>query len=201
MENQIHFWSEEEKEYLSKITQGKHYKEIVELMNNKFEYNFTLGQIKSAITRFGLNTGFTGRYEKGHIPANKGKKGISKPNKTSFQKGHIPSNYRPVGSERVNKKGYVEIKVEDPRTWKLKHRFLYEKYHDVKLNRHELIIFADKNNRNFKKENLVKINERQLLILNKEKLIKNDAELTKAGINIAKVIEKINELKNGESKK
>ena len=37
------------------------------------------------------------------------------------------------------------------------HRYLYEMYHDVKLNDNDMIIFLDGNKKNFKKDNLYKI--------------------------------------------
>ena len=117
----IHIWSTDEKEYLIKITHGKSYRDILGLMNNKFEYQFSLNQIKSAISRYNLNTGRTGRFEKGRIPANKGTKGLTGANKTSFKKGNTPLNHKPVGSERVSVDGYTEIKVSEPNKWRLKH--------------------------------------------------------------------------------
>lgn len=86
----LHKWSKEEKEYLGEITPGRHYKEIVELMNKKFEYKFELQQILGAIKRYGYNTGFNGRFQKGHKTWNKGTKGLTGPNKTSFKKGNEP---------------------------------------------------------------------------------------------------------------
>lgn len=125
----FHIWSSEEKDYLREITPGRHYKEIVELMNAKFEYEFNLGQIKGAIARYKLNTGFTGYFPKGNIPFNKGTKGIMKANKTSYKKGNIPQTYKPVGTERITKDGYIEIKVKDPNVWKLKQRLIYEEHY------------------------------------------------------------------------
>lgn len=92
MSEKPHKWSEEEKKYLGEITPGKHRKEILDLMNEKFEYNFNLAQIKSAIKRFGYNTGFNGQFKKGHKTWNKGTKGLTGINKTSFKKGHKPWN-------------------------------------------------------------------------------------------------------------
>ena len=65
MQRQIHKWTDEEKAYLKSITPGNHHKEILELMNDKFEYNFSLRQISAAIKRYNLTTGFTGRFNKG----------------------------------------------------------------------------------------------------------------------------------------
>ena len=189
-----HIWSDEEKIYLKEITSGRHYKEIQKLMNKKFDYQFSIGQIKSAIERYKLNTGFTGRFEKGRVPFNKGTKGMTKANKTSFKKGQVPKNKRPVGSERVNVDGYAEIKVAEPKKWRLKHRVLYEKYHDIKLNRNDVVIFADGDRTNMSKENLSLITRQELLKLNKMNLIKSDRELTKTGINVAKLIIKIEDL-------
>lgn len=189
-----HQWTTEEIQYLKEITPGRHYKEIFELMNKKFEYNFSYSQVTAAIKRYGLKTGFTGRFEKGHISFNKGVKGFMGANKTSFKKGNIPKNKKPVGSERVDVDGYTMIKVAEPNVWKLKHRVLYEKHHNVKLNSKDKVIFADGDKTNFDIENLILLNNNQLLIMNKNKLIKDNAELTKVGVNIAKVIEKVNEL-------
>ena len=195
-ENRVkHRWTKEEKEYLSEITPGRHYKEILEMMNDKFEYQFTFRQVKSAIIRFNLKTGFNGRFEKGHVPAIKGTKGIMKPNKTSFKKGHVHWNKKPIGSERVSVDGYTEIKVADPDKWRLKHRVMYEKYHNVVLNPKQLVIFADGDKSNMSKENLLLVDNNQLLILNQNGLINENRELTKTGLNIANIIIKLNELK------
>ena len=129
----VHIWSNEEKEYLAEITPGKHYKEIQELMKNKFNLEFTMNQIKGAIWRYKLNTGFTGRFQKGDIPFNKGKsqkdymsaESIEKTKKTRFKKGQSPINWRPVGSERITKDGYTEIKIAEPNVWELKHKVLF----------------------------------------------------------------------------
>ena len=191
----LHKWSDEEKEYLSEITPGRHYKEIHKMMNDKFEYQFTYKQVTAAIKRYNLKTGFKGRFEKGHIPANKGTKGTMKANKTSFQKGHTPKNHKDVGSERVSVDGYTEIKVAEPNKWRLKHRVMYEKYHNVKLDPKQLVIFADRDKRNLTKENLLLVDNKQLLTLNQHKLINENAELTKVGVNVANIISKLKDLK------
>ena len=65
--------------------------------------------------------------------------------RTMFKKGNKPLNHREVGSERINVDGYVEIKVAEPATWKLKQRVVYEEYHKVKLTSNDTIIFLDSN--------------------------------------------------------
>lgn len=192
---EMHIWSDEEKTYLREITKGRHHIEILEAMNSKFDYQFSLSQIKAAIKRYGLNTGFTGRFEKGVIPYNLGTKGLTGARKTSFKKGHIPNNHREVGSERVNIYGYVEIKVAEPKTWRLKHQVVWESVNGP-IPKGCVVIFADKNKFNFDIDNLLLITKRQLLTLNQNKLIKDDKELTKTGVIIADLIIKVNDITN-----
>lgn len=192
----FHIWTNEEKEYLKEITPGHHYKEIHKLFNEKFNLNLTIGQIKAAIGRYKLNTGFNGQFQKGNIPTNKGTKGLTGSNKTSFKKGHKPSNLRPVGSERITKDGYTEIKVEEPNKWRLKHQVIWEKCKG-KIPKGHTIIFGDGNKQNLDINNLILVTRKQLLILNRNRLIKNDIELTKVAINVVKVQEKIDERKRG----
>lgn len=194
-----HRWTEEEKEYLKVITKGRHYKEIVELMNNKFEYNFTEKQIKSAIGNYKLNTGLTGQFNSGDIPYNKGKKGLTSANKTSFKEGQKPVNYRPVGSERINVDGYIEVKVRDPNKWSLKHKVIWEKDKGAMPKGHA-IIFGDGNRENLDVNNLILVSRQQLLILNRKKLITNDANLTRTGVIIADIYQKISKRSKGALK-
>ena len=118
--------------------------------------------------------------------------------KTSFKKGHKPWNKKEVGSERTDVEGYILVKVDEPSVWKLKHRIMYEKYHNVKLTQDDVIIFADQNKSNLEKDNLILITKNQLLKMNQDKLIFNDKELTKTGVNIAKLIIKTKEKMEGK---
>ena len=186
--NPPHKWTNEEKEYLKQICFDKSYKEIALLMSNKFNYEFKTTQIQSAIKRYGLTTGRTGYFKKGSDPWNKGTKGLTGPNKTSFKKGRIPQNHKPIGSERIeNRDGYIKIKIGEPDKWELKHKFIYEKYYG-EVKEDEVIMFLDGNKTNFNIENLYKVSRHQLLLLNKNKLIYENAELTKLGIEVTSLI-------------
>lgn len=195
----VHIWSEEEKEYLKQITPGHHHKEIQELMNKRFGLKLTPNQIKGAISRYKLSTGFTGQFKKGHVPANKGMKGVCPEGskKTWFKKGNIPANHKPVGSERVNVDGYTEVKVKEPNNWHLKQRVVWEKANGP-IPKGCAIVFGDSDKRNFDINNLLLVSRKQLLFLNNNKLIKDDVELTKTGIIIADIHSKISERKQKE---
>ena len=196
----FHKWTEEEKEYLKEMVVGRTYREIQELLNTKFEYQFNIEQIQGAITRYKLTTGLTGQFKEGLIPWNKGKKGYMGANRTSFKKGSIPPNLKKVGHERIDADGYVYIKTKEHERFKLKHRVIYEKYHNLKLNKEDVVIFADGNKRNFDINNLLLVTKQQLIELNRNKLIKEDADLTKVGINIVDLLIKTEEVRKKNKK-
>ena len=197
---EVHKWSDSEKIYLEQICSGKTYKEISILMTDKFAYNFSVQQIKSAMTRYNFRTGTTGRFKKGIVSWNKGSKGYMKPNKTSFQKGRIPHNHKPIGSERTDSKdGYTMIKTGEPSKWELKHKFLYEKHYG-KIEKDSVVIFLDGNKNNFDINNLKCISRKQLLVMNRNDLIKENAELTSIGIDVANLIIKAREVKRSTKK-
>ena len=184
-----HKWTAEEKEYLASIVKGSTYKEITKQMNDKFEYDFSEEQIKGMMYRNKLTTGTGGYFKKGSTPWNKGLKGYMGANKTSFKKGTIPPNQVPIGTESIAKGGYIKVKVGEPNKWKLKQRYIYEQYYG-EIPKDCNVIFADKNIRNFDINNLILVSKAEMLILNNNKLIFEDKELTKVGVNIAKVIDK-----------
>lgn len=199
-----HKYTPEEKAYLYEIIPGHSYKEIQYLFYKKFKINLTTGQVKGVVGRSGVNTGRTGRFEKGKVSWNKGlkqeeymsKEAIERSKKTRFKKGIIPGNKRELGSDRLNVDGYWEIKVAEPNKWMLKQRFIWELYTGEKLTTKDNILFLDHNKNNIDITNLVKITNAQLALMNGRGLIKNDADLTLAGVNIARLIEKIREVEN-----
>lgn len=194
------YWSKEEKEYIRTIVAGRSYKEITELMNKEFGNKFIEKQIKNAINRYKLNTGRTGRFEKGSIPYNKGKKGLSRANKTSFKKGILPKNHKPVGSERITIDGYVMIKVKEPGVWRLKHRVLWENEYGSIPKGYNLI-FADGNKLNVKISNLILTSRREMLEMNREKFISSDPEVTRTGKLIVQLKIKISDLNKKGNRK
>jgi len=192
----VHIWSAEEKEYLKEITTGHHHKEIQELINKKFNLEFTQEQIKAAIGRYKLNTGFTGQFGKQHVPANKGMAGVwaKESEKTWFKKGRESLNRREVGSERVTVDGYTEVKTLEPNKWRLKQQLVWEKLNG-KIKKGYVLVFGDGDKSNFDINNLILVSRLQLLILNRKNLIQKDADLTRTGVIIADLYQKISKRK------
>lgn len=145
---------------------------------------------------------------KGKLPSIKVKSGVNICQKrdkkvqegsrrTTFKKGNVPANRRPIGSERIDKNGYILIKIQDGhknKNWIRKHRYLYEQAYGEIPTGHK-VIFADGNNRNFDLNNLVLISDAEGLIMNRNKLFKKDKDLTKAGVTVAKILDKVNKRK------
>ena len=182
-----HKYTQDEIEFFKKFVSGHSYKEIQAAFIEKFGWEITISQIKSSVARYKLNTGRTGRFEKGSKPWNKGMKGTFKGSEKGwFKKGNIPKNRRPVGSERINVDGYIEIKVAEPNKWKLKHRCIWEQQYG-KLKETDIITFLDGNKLNLDIKNLVCISRNEHLRLNRDMLRSDDADITKAGISIVKL--------------
>lgn len=193
-----HIWTEEELEFLREVYPYYPNKEIIKMIKEKFGIEVTDKQLGNARKNNDLpkkTIPNSGCYRKGDVPWNKGK-GMSdeireKVKGTWFKKGQIPKNHKPVGSTRIDTDGYKLIKIAEPNKWVLYHRHLYERAHGENLKKNEAIIFADGNKLNFDIDNLVKVSRANLLYLNNKKLIFDDPELTKTGVNVSKVAEKI----------
>lgn len=100
--------------------------ELTELFNAKFDMQLGKGTLAALCKRKGWKSNLNARYPKGAVPWNKDKKGYMGANATSFKKGQTPKNHRPVGSERITKDGYIQVKIAEPRTWRLKHIVVWE---------------------------------------------------------------------------
>lgn len=181
-------YSDEIRAFIKNNYKGNGPTVMTELVNKTFGTDYTKSQIRSYYKNHKLNSGVTGRFEKGHIPANKGRKGYCHPAsvKTQFKKGHIPANHRSIGSERKDKDGYIYVKVAEPRTWKLKHRLLWEE-NNGPVPKGYVVIFKDGNKENITLENLALISRAESAELSSKSLWSNNSELTEAGINVTRI--------------
>lgn len=196
-------YTQEQLDYLKKLSEeGLFNSEITKRFNERFGTNKTESAIQNIRAIYGMKTSARYYWEKGHIPWNKGKKGISYEGMkaTQFKKGHKPHNWVPVGSERITPDGYVQIKVQEGKkqhNWKGKHILIWEAANGP-IPKGHVIIFGDGNKRNFNLDNLLLVSRKQLVRLNQKNLIANDAELTKTGIIIADIYNKIGERKGAK---
>ncbi|MBR3974378.1 MAG: HNH endonuclease [Clostridia bacterium] len=173
---------------------GTGHQKMAELVNEKFGTVYTKEQIKSFYHNRHLNSGLTGRFEKGHIPANKGTHPptVGRMSETQFKKGHLPHNTKPIGYERISKDGYIEVKVKMRPSgpdcndnFVSKHRLVWEQTYGP-IPEGQKIMFLDGDKLNCDITNLTLVSEEELLEVNRQKLICKNADLTQTGLLIAK---------------
>jgi hypothetical protein len=182
---------EEIKNFIKQNYIGVGHKDMADLLNKTFGTNYTSMQMKAYYGRRSLDSGLSGKFQPGHTPANKGQKGITTGGvETQFKEGNRPHNYKPVGTVRVTADDYVEIKVADPNKWKGKHIIVWEASNGA-VPKGSVVIFGDGNRLNFDPDNLIHVSRKQLVMLNKKGLIQNNADLTRTGIIIADIYQKL----------
>lgn len=205
-------YTKEQKDFLIANNYMTPAKNLADMFNKKFGTNITAVNIKTFRGNNHLNSGLTGRFEKGHIPDNKGKKwddymsrdAQERSRKTTFKKGDKPLNAVDIGEEHMRYSGskpddlgYLHVKVCDGKgnkNWISKQRVIYEQYHGPIPAGHK-VIFADGDRFNFDIDNLVLVSSSEELIMNQKKLRYDDQDLTKTGHLIAKIIDKRNKLR------
>ena len=205
-----HKYTEREHAFLREFIPGHTYKEIVAEYNKTFDEPITAGRVKGYMANHKINNGLTGRFQKGQIPFNKGKKGWSAPGteKTRFKKGHLPHNTKPLGYERVTKDGYIEVKIAErpnrqtgEKNFRPKHHIVWEAANGP-VPKGYIVIFLDGDPLNCALENLALVSRAEHLQLTRRKLRSNVPELTETGVLIARagvlVNEKIKRKKSAE---
>jgi hypothetical protein len=173
--------------------------QMTEAFNQQFGTTKTVKQIRSFTRNHSIRSGRDGKFEKGHVPANKGTKGMMKANKTSFKKGNKPANVSPMWKERITKDGYIEIKVPErnPYTgfmgrYVLKHKWIWQKEKGSVPDGYALM-FLDGDKRNCDIANLALVKRAELLLINRQ-FPNLPAKLIPTAIGIAQVSVKAREL-------
>lgn len=184
-------FTKEQEEFLKKNAIGTGNETLTNLFNKEFETNFLVTQVIAWKNRNAVSSGLDGRFEEGREPWNKGMKGLNTGGEAGwFKKGQAPINCRPVGSERITVDGHVEIKTADPSDWRHKHVVVWEK-HNGPVPENHVVVFLDSNKENITLDNLMLISRSELVRMNQEDFFFNDPELTKAGLNIVRLNNKI----------
>lgn len=191
-----HKYTEEEHEFLHSFIPGHTYKEIVYAYNARFDDDITPSRVKAYIGNHKLNTGNTGRFEKGNIPHNKGKRfpRVGRMAETQFKEGQLPHNTKPIGYERISRDGYVEVKiamrpgdVPDGHNFVGKHRLVWEAANGPIPKGHK-VIFLDGDKLNYALENLALVTNAEHLELTRSGLRTDNTEFTKTGVLVARSI-------------
>lgn len=127
--------------------------------------------------RRGDGVGRAHRFQKGHVPANKGLRrpgwSVGRMRETQFKKGErrgvAVRLYRPIGTERISKDGYLERKINDDlplqARWRAVHLILWEATHGPVPKGHA-VAFRNGDKRDIRLENLQLITRRELMARN-----------------------------------
>ena len=196
--SQRHKYSEEEIQFLRDNVKKTSLKQLTDSFNNHFGTDLTEQAISMQKVKYGLRSGNVGgQFQKGHVPSNKGKKmpkeqyDICK--STMFKPGSKPKNTDSIGTEKMLSDGYVWVKVDDkpkvPKVvnWRQKHRIIWEQTYGPIPEGH-MVIFLDGNHENFDIDNLAMITKAENLIMNRKRLFNPDKDITKTGVQLARLI-------------
>lgn len=204
-------YTSEIREFIKENIKGVKYKDMALLIKQKFNLSVNPDALAQWCVKNNMQNGVVMNFEKGHTPFNKGKKWDdyltkeqqAKSRQTCFSSERIVNHqdhtwYHKVGDERLDKDGYVMIKLYEhakdngggkgnsTRAWVLKHRYIWEQNYGPIPEGH-IVIFLDGNRLNFEIDNLGLISQRENALINKYGLRYDDPDLTKLGINIAKL--------------
>lgn len=200
-------YPEEMHGYIREIAYGRSYKEITQMINDRFgEGTITTKQIHSYLKNHKIKTGRTGCYAKGHVPWTKGRKIeeiIKDPEKrqgfydSQYKKGNVPHNTLPVGSIVKTTDGYLARKKQMEGSqrdkWEFLHRAVWEE-HNGPIPDGMKISFKDGNKENCDIENLMIVTKGEHVLLTTLKLRSEDPDLTEAGLQVVRIIQQCKEL-------
>ena len=187
-------YPEQIRDYILENYVGTGPKEMASRLNELFGTSYTKDQLKGYYANHSLNSGLDGRFPKGTVPPNKGKKmspeQYDRCKATMFQKGHVPHNQMEIGEYTHTTDGYLVRKVSDTGSqwerFEFVHRATWEK-HNGPIPEGKMVSFLDGNKDNCDIDNLVLIDNKENLELNRSRLRFDEPEFTKAGLAVAKV--------------
>jgi hypothetical protein len=130
-------WPKQVADFIAAHCKGFTTKQLTDTVNAEFGTDITTDRMLSYKKNHKLKSGFTGQFEKGHIPYTKGKRieefmspdAIERSSRTYFKKGNSPKNRYQVGTEVVKDDDYLWRKIAEPNKWRQVHRLVYEQLH------------------------------------------------------------------------
>lgn len=199
-------YTEEMLEWIRNNSWGKYWDEVRIAFNEKFGVNVEkTPSFRSTVKRYNIYNGIDGKFKKGQVPHNKGKKmskeTLEKLRPTLFQKGKLngraKQRLRPLFSERIDSKdGYIHIKIKDhgSKQWVLKHRWIWEQHYG-EIPKGYNCIFLDGDRLNCDISNLRLISKAENMIIASKGLLSDDPQLRELGINAVRLEMAIREKK------
>lgn len=170
-------WSQEEKDFIFANYKGCGYINMTKRLIETFGSDLSRSQVKAFYSKHKLNSGLTGRFEKGHVPITPAHFKVwedPRAMKNRFKKGHIPHNTKPVGTilkdyDKDKKHVYLKIKVSDSE-WKQLHAYNWEQAYGPYDKSKYCILFKDGNTLNCDISNLELITRQEHVFFNHYKV-------------------------------
>ncbi|MDR1272340.1 MAG: HNH endonuclease [Clostridiales Family XIII bacterium] len=181
-------WTKEEAAYFHGIIGGNHTRaEFAAMMNAKFKTgHFTPMRIKYRLRHEGIVSGYV-------------RKGRRSSSATEFQKGQMSGEanimHREVGTDAMRADGYLWRKIKDdtaPRTerYKAAHVCVWEEANGP-VPEGYVILFLDGDRTNLDIRNLACVSRSTLARLNQNHLCSHDPDVTRAGVQVARLMTQI----------
>lgn len=173
-----HKFTKDEIKFISDNVKGISLRELTDRFNKKFGTDLPPSSIQGRKKRFNLKSGYHPSWF------------------TCGMKPIVQQKRCPVGTIMDWESRGMHIKVKNPNTWRMYSHYMYEKYHNLKLNKNDAIVFIDGDKYNFDKDNLARLSLIENINLNRMGGIdSSNKELNLARINIAKIQRILSEVK------
>jgi hypothetical protein len=210
-----HKFTPEEIQFLKDNTPGRSRAEITELFNRRFGRSMTASQMRGLLGYYKICAGTHHKYTpeemqflRDNLPCGSFDETVELFNQrfggsmTKRKIIHLGHRYgircaadkqsaKIIGVE--TKKGeYKRVKTDNTRgaylkNWKKKHYLIWEAANGPVPEGH-IVIFADRNKSNFDLDNLLLASRKELVVMNRKRLIFPDKDLTKTGKTVADMI-------------
>ena len=172
-----HTWTNEQIEYLKKIAEGTPRKEIVKKLNDKFNLNLTILQVRDCMNSRGIRNNIDKRF--------------------SAKDGNRCQQEKPVGTISKWECGYTRIKT-GKNEWEFIQRYVWKEHYGEIPPNHS-VIFLDGNTDNYNIENLALVDRNELMKYNSMRLNSDNQELNRVAVNLAKLMTKSKEVERGQN--
>ena len=188
--------NQQEKDYIIKNHKGTTVENMTKQLYEQFGIEHSPGQVRTIYYKNNLDSGLTGRYEKGRTSENKGKKltdmltheqiaDMRKKQKIAVS-GKNNAKYKPVGSTYISSRGDVIEKIAEPNTWQRQHIVVWEKANG-KLPEGSVIIHIDGDKTNNDISNLRLATQAEAAYMYNGIGISEDAQINDAIYHVARL--------------
>ena len=203
-------------EFIRDNSWGVSSKDMAQMVNEKFGTDFNQHRMKCFRAKYGIKSGVTGWYQKGHPPGTKGKtieeickhdpEKLARVRATQFKKGDRPVNEMPIGTVTVAGNGYKVRKVSMTGSqwerWELLHRAVWEE-HNGPIPEGMAVTFRDGDKMNCDISNLMLISRGEAAAMARKGLWSEDPELSETALAMVRLqieANKIRERRRNERK-